>query len=142
MNVIYLFIVGILYGNFHPSEPETVDLQIVITNIDIIKGTIEMGVFKNPKTFLKKGQEYKIYSKKVTDNTILFNIKGIEKGSYAIAVYHDKNSDKECNKNFIGIPIEPYGFSKNFKPTMSKPKFEDCKITATENTSIEIKLLD
>lgn len=140
MHTLFLFYLGLFFGMFQPTE--TVDLQIVITNIHAIKGNVEMGIFKDPKTFLEKGQEYKSYSKKVTDDSVIFTIKGVSKGIYAFSVYHDKNSDKKCNLNFFGIPTESYGFSNNFKPTIRKPTFDECKINADKNMSILIKLID
>ncbi len=140
MKIILLFLVGILYGS--PETADTVDLKIVITNIHAIKGNIEMGIFNDPKIFLEKGKEYKSYTKKVTDDSVIFILNGVPKDNYAISVYHDKNADNKCNLNFIGIPVESYGFSKNFKPRFSKPKFEDCKIDAQKDMIITIKLLD
>ena len=140
MNIIFLLFLGLIYGN--PKPAETVDLKIVITNIHTIKGSMKMGIFNNPKTFLEKGQAYKNYTEKVTNNSVTFTINGVPKDNYAISVYHDKNSDNKCNLNFFGIPIEPYGFSKNFKPKLSKPDFDDCRIDVQQNMSITIKLID
>lgn len=140
MITIFLFYFGVYLGN--PQPRETVDLQIVITNISSVKGNIEMGIFKDPNTFLEKGKEYKTYTKKVINDSLIFVVNDVPKGDYSISVYHDKNSDKKCNLNFLGIPVEPYGFSKNFKPKFSKPKFDDCKINADKNMSILIKLTE
>ena len=123
-------------------QPETFDLKIVVTNINKLAGNIEMGVFNNQKSFLKKGREYKTYSQKVTNDTMVFLLNDIIKDNYAISIYHDINSDKECNLNFLGIPKEPYGFSRNYKPIISKPSFDDCKINVSQDISIVIELLD
>lgn len=140
MNFIFLLFFGIIYGN--PKPAETVDLKIVITNISALKGKMEMGIFNSPKTFLEKGQAYKTYTEKVTNDSLIFMLKGVPKDNYAVSVYHDKNSDNKCNLNFLGIPVEPYGFSKNFKPRLSKPGFDDCKINVQKNMSISIRLID
>ncbi len=140
MNIIMLLFLVILNGN--PKTVETVDLKITITNIKAIQGNMELGIFNQSKSFLIIGKEYKSYTKKVTGNTVVFLLEGVPKDDYAISVFHDKNADKKCNLNFFGIPVEPYGFSKNFKPTIKKPAFEDCKIDAQQNMSIGIKLID
>ncbi len=133
--LLSFFIVG--------SEPtETVDLKILVTNIKTLEGSIEMGIFNNPKAFLKKGSAYKTYSQKVTNDTMIFLLNGFKKDNYAISLYHDVNSDNECNLSFWGIPVEPYGFSRNFIPKLSKPSFNDCKINADQNMPIIIGLID
>jgi uncharacterized protein (DUF2141 family) len=138
----YLLLLILSFFGLGSADTETVDLKIVVTNINTLKGTIEMGVFNNPKTFLKQGKEYKVYSQKVSSDSVIFLLKGYKKDDYAISLYHDVNSDNECNLNFFGIPVEPYGFSRNFRPKLSKPSFNDCKITAYQDMSVNISLID
>lgn len=140
MHFIFILYYSLVSGLFQPKE--TVDLQIVVSNINNIKGNIELGIFDDASSFLKPGKEYKSYTKKVTKDSVVFTFTDIAKGNYAITVYHDVNSDKKCNLNFFGIPVEPYGFSQNFRPKIRKPKFDDCKINMNKNTSVLIKLID
>jgi uncharacterized protein (DUF2141 family) len=123
------------------SNAEKFDLKVTVTNIKTQKGRVEIGLFNDEKTFLVKGKEYRTYSKVVTNDTIVFVLTDLTKADYAVSLYHDINSDKECNLNFLGIPVEPYGFSNNFKPKLSKPSFNDCKIEMNNNRSIMIKLI-
>ena len=140
MKYLFLLLFRVICGD--SMQTETVDLKIVVTNIQTLKGSIEMGIFNNPKAFLKKGREYKTYTKRVTNDTIIFFLNGIKKDNYAVSLYHDINSDNQCNLSFWGIPVEPYGFSKNFKPKLSKPSFDNCKINAHQNMPIFIRLID
>lgn len=141
MNYVVFALLSVVFAAAEPSDA-TVDLKIMVTNINTLKGSIKLGVFNSQQTFLQKGQEYKTYSNKVTGDTAIFLLKGLTKAEYAISVYHDINADNECNLNFIGMPIEPYGFSRNYKPKYSKPSFKDCKIDASQNTPIAIRLID
>jgi len=69
------------------------------------------------------------------------SVKDLPKGEYAIAIMHDKNTDKICNTNFFGIPTEGYGFSRNYRPKLSAPTFDDCKIDVNSNLSITIEMI-
>lgn len=53
----------------------------------------------------------------------------IPPGDYGVMVYQDVNGNGRVDNNFIGIPREPYGFSRNAKPFLSKPGFDDVKFT-------------
>ena len=117
------------------------DIEVLVTNISLYQGSIKLAVFNEPEVFLEKNKSFKKYSKKVKNDTLLIRLKNIPKGKYAISLYHDINSDGECNLNFIGIPSEPYGFSNNFKPLLRKPSFSDCLFSAQEDTSICIALI-
>ncbi len=62
-------------------------------------------------------------------------------GDYAIAVYHDKNGNKEFDKNFLGIPKERFGMSSNPRFGTRSPKYEEAVITVPETgKKILIKL--
>lgn len=138
MNFLTLLLLSI-FSLFSPSE--TVDLEITITNIKTLKGNIELGVYNDPKLFLEKGKAFKSFTKKVSGDSMVIIVKDLPKAEYAVAIYHDVNSDNECNLNFFGFPVEPYGFSNNFKPKLSKPSFSDCKFQVNaKNPSIQIKL--
>lgn len=134
-----LLLFGILTGLSSSSNPK---LTIKISNIEKIKGEIKVGVFNTDTHFLKEGYAIKNYSVKVENNTAILTIVDLPKGEYAITMYHDQNSDNECNRNFIGIPKEPYAFSNNIKPKMSAPKYKDCKFDLTENKTLNIKLIN
>ncbi len=137
----YFLILALNFLSF-VNPVERVDLKITITNIKAQKGSILLGIFSSSETFLKKGKAFKGVTKSVTGDTMVFILKDLPKGDYAVSLFHDVNADQKCNLNFIGIPIEPYGFSRNFKPRMSKPSFSDCKISLNSNMSTTIKLID
>lgn len=65
----------------------------------------------------------------------------LPKGDYAISVYHDLNANEKLDKNFFGAPIEPYGFSRNFKPLLRAPRFDEVKISLNQDRKINISLL-
>ena len=53
----------------------------------------------------------------------------IPPGDYGVMVYQDVNNNGRVDNNFVGIPREPYGFSRNARPFLSKPGFDDVKVT-------------
>ena len=115
-------------------------LTIKIENIEFIDGYIRVGVFNASETFLKKDATFKKYKIAVEDSTETIIIDDLPKGEYAFILYHDKNSDGKMNRKFIGIPKEPYGFSNNVRPKLSKPTFEKCKFLLEDNLVLQITL--
>ncbi|MEM7062679.1 MAG: DUF2141 domain-containing protein [Cyanobacteria bacterium P01_B01_bin.77] len=62
-------------------------------------------------------------------------------GSYAVSVFHDANSDGEFNRNFVGMPAEGFGFSRNPGVLTGPPDFgEAVVLVAGVETRIEIEL--
>lgn len=115
-------------------------LTIKVENIEIVDGYIRIGIFNASDTFLKKSSTFKKYKIAVKDRTERIIIDDLPKGEYAFILYHDKNSDGKMNRKFIGIPKEPYGFSNNIRPKLSKPTFEECKFLLEDNLVMEIRL--
>lgn len=136
MNYLAIF----LYLFFATNSSETNTLTIIITNIENIQGSLKLGVFNSSEGFLERDRAFKTVSVKVKGNTQVVIIDDLPSGNYAISMYHDENSDEECNRNFMGIPTEPYAFSNNFRPKFSAPTFQDCEFQLTTDQSLNIEM--
>lgn len=55
-------------------------------------------------------------------------------GNYALAFFHDENSDGQLNTGAFDIPTEGFAFSNNPKIRFSAPKFNECVFTLFEGT--------
>jgi uncharacterized protein (DUF2141 family) len=77
----------------------------------------------------------------VDANEVKYTVQDMPPGDYAIAIYHDANTDGQCNSNFLGVPTECYGFSNNVKPFLSAPSFNATKFSLTKDRLLTIKLL-
>lgn len=137
MKFICIFFL-LIFNNILLSQNQ---LEIDVTNIKNIGGSLRIGVFNNPDAFLIIGQEFKTVEHKINNHAEKIYISNLPNGKYGIALYHDLNSDSRCNLNFFGIPLEGFGFSKNYRPIFSKPSFDNCVIEVVENTKININLL-
>ncbi len=61
----------------------------------------------------------------ISGEETLLSIRELPKGSFAIALFHDKNSNSVLDKNGI-IPAERFGFSNNPAIRFGAPSFDDC----------------
>lgn len=137
MNIVISFAL-ILASIFSNGNPE---LIINVTNIKATKGEIRVIIYNTSDNFLEEGADVKIYAKSVDEMLETIVIDDLPKGDYSIFLYHDENSDDECNLNFFGIPQEGYGFSNNFRPKLSAPDFDDCKFSLKERTVLDVELI-
>jgi uncharacterized protein (DUF2141 family) len=60
------------------------------------------------------------------------SVKGVPPGTWAVLAYQDENVNGELDTNFIGIPKEPYGFSRDARSKFGPPGFEDAAIEVSE----------
>ncbi|MBI5919491.1 MAG: DUF2141 domain-containing protein [Nitrosomonadales bacterium] len=45
-------------------------------------------------------------------------------GRYAVAAFQDRNGNHKLDSNFVGMPTELYGFSRDARNLLSAPSFE------------------
>lgn len=78
-----------------------------------------------------------------TKRNLSFTFKNLESGSYAVALFHDKNSNEKLDTNFIGIPKEGFGFSNNPRVLTGPPSFNKASFELKTNSKLTktIKLL-
>jgi len=62
-------------------------------------------------------------------------VKDVPPGTWAVLAYQDENENKELDRNFIGIPKENYGFSRNPVSRFGPPSFEDAAIELREGAN-------
>lgn len=60
-------------------------------------------------------------------------------GEYALLVFHDKNTSGDLDKNFIGIPREPVGFSRGYRPT-GPPAFDRAKFQVSDQDMVRFNV--
>ncbi len=72
---------------------------------------------------------YRITHEKITNNACQITFKNLPKGSYAVTVLHDENSNGKIDKRFL-LPLEGIGFSNyqslgiSNRPSFGKASFE------------------
>jgi uncharacterized protein (DUF2141 family) len=102
-------------------------LIVEITNIKEFKGRIEIGLYNDPEVYLSETEQYKVLFIPIDDYIVYAVFDTIPEGKYAISLMQDLNVDRKMERNFIGFPKEPYGFSNNYHPRFRAPDFEDAE---------------
>ncbi|MCP4442754.1 MAG: DUF2141 domain-containing protein [Aureispira sp.] len=137
---IFIIIIIILATFWNSSTAQEGTLKVKVTNIEKASGTMQIGLYNLASQFPQKGKEYKKVRVRVSDKETTYTFKNLPKGEYAVALYHDSNSDGECNTNWVGVPTEGYGFSNNVMPLLSAPSFWRTKFSVADFKAISIAL--
>lgn len=106
---------------------QNADIVVQLENLEPGEGSVNVALFRTAEEFTD--DPYKTLRQKIKtgQSGASLSFKDIQPGTYAIAVYQDLNDNGELDTNFVGIPKEPYGFSNNYRPTMSSPSFNKAK---------------
>ncbi len=122
-----------------PGGRATIILKV--TGLRSEKGQVKIAVFNSPEKWLG---EQPIYSTtiNVDGQSVTWKIKDVPYGDYGVAVLDDENGNGKMDKNVLGMPLEPYGFSNNVRITFGPPSWDKAKFTvkgSTTEVSIEVK---
>ena len=115
------------------------DIRLHITGFSHPLGDVQIGLYNQAKGFLHTNHTYKKIIRKAK-NSLYCRFKNIPKGTYAVAIFHDANSNGKLDTNFIGIPREQTGTSNNIAAHFGPPSFEKAKFTHTGETKLSIRL--
>jgi uncharacterized protein (DUF2141 family) len=61
----------------------------------------------------------------ITNKAARCTFEHVAAGTYAVSVFHDENGNMKLDKNFLGIPIEGIGVSRDAKGFMGPPRFDN-----------------
>lgn len=76
----------------------------------------------------------------VERTTVECRWEGLAAGEYAVAASVDFNGNGKTDKNFFGIPKEPWGVSNNVRPGMRAPRFREAKFTVAEGETVQLEI--
>lgn len=129
----------VLFTSLEQATNKT-NLTVDIQNIKSLTGQMNVAIFrpcdKFPDCRPLDGKRVDVRNGRLQ---VAFDV---EPGEYAVAVYHDINNNGKLDTKLFGIPKEPFGFSNNYRPIVSAPNFDDCRITiGSTDKTISIKLL-
>ncbi len=106
------------------------------------EGKVFAALFDAADKFPKKGSEKfgQIAPTKGTRLRLVFS--DLPPGRYAVSAFLDRNGNEALDTNILGIPKEPYGFSRDARGTMGPPGFADAAFEhegKDQQISIELK---
>ncbi|MGK7389001.1 MAG: DUF2141 domain-containing protein [Candidatus Cyclobacteriaceae bacterium M2_1C_046] len=139
MKAVKIFMTLLFFSSM--TYAQTGKMVIKVTGIKKNDGAIAIALFNDPETFLK--ESYDNYYYEIEGSTMTIEIPDLPPGRYAVSLFHDINSNKKMDKNFIGIPKEPFGFGNNAMGMFGPPGFNDSSIgikpNQTSRTEIRLK---
>ena len=120
---------------FSGNEDKNTAVQLSFTNCQPGKGIIYLRVGNENDELIKT---VKIDLSRTNDGYKLSNLAA---GKYTIRCFQDLNGNERLDKNFMGIPTEPYGFANNPKIRFGPPSIQEqtFEIKGRKKLTIQMK---
>lgn len=137
--LVFLLLCTTVSTGFRKADADTFTIRILNAQQG---SSILISLCNNASQWTDKGFMMKRFERMQAGRNDL-EIPELKSGTYAFALFEDRNGNDKMDKNFIGIPKEPYAFSNNKKPRLSVPSFKDCSFRYEGGKQVmEIRLLD
>lgn len=139
---ILYFLLAVVFAA-HPAKDPAKEgvLHLQISNVEEAQGWIWVGVYDSEDNFLIK--EKAIVEGMEVDGVGKLDmlVDHVKFGSCAVAVFHDINGNGEMDRNWLGIPTEPYAFSRKPRSKWRLPRFDEVAFTfKPKQTNLSVTL--
>jgi uncharacterized protein (DUF2141 family) len=132
-NILSLFASGLLSSAVLTAPADAQDsasanatLVVRIGNV-APRGIVRLGLFTQAEYPKDNGTWVASADVPAIGGETVVTLQNVPVGTYAIEVYQDLNSNGKIDSNFLGLPKEPYGFSRDARPWLSRPAFSRVK---------------
>jgi uncharacterized protein (DUF2141 family) len=99
------------------------NLTITIETVSPRGGILRLGLYDAVGYPNDKSKPIASADVPVSGAVMTITLKDIPPGRYAIESFQDVNVNGKMDTSWIGLPLEPYGFSRDAKAILSKPGF-------------------
>ena len=146
--IVVLIAAGSLYFQGNASAQLTGNLTVEVNGLQGQEGNVCFKVFSGSPGFPNDNDSaVQRTCVPIADNLpedpedpFAHTFENLEAGSYAAAIYHDRNADEQLNRGALGIPVEGYGFSNDAPAVTGPPEFGDAVFIIGNNTTVPIQM--
>lgn len=112
-------------------------IEVTVTTTAPATGKIHLAIYATEAAFLAEKADYgKVVGLQRSKAEIATAMEGLPPGQYVIAGFHDVNGNGKLDKNFMGIPMEPYGFSREPGNKWKRPDWKNIVDKVDESHSV------
>ncbi len=116
-------------------------VSVDITNVQKGDGPVMIALCVDPIRFKQRNCQL-VRKIKASSKSVEVSFSNIKPSGYAAIVYQDLNNNGQFDKNFFGIPEEPFGFSGNPNLKFGAPDFLESRVLIEKpHTRIPITLI-
>ncbi len=116
------------------------DLRVRLSGIEEEVGSVRVALFASASDFDAGNQlaGHFTVARKSGVEVVFVNL---PPGRYGISSFHDVNGNDALDRNLVGMPTEPFGFSRDARGRFGPPSFEDLAVEmGSEDVTLEIAL--
>jgi uncharacterized protein (DUF2141 family) len=112
------------------AESSCDSLCFHVINLRNNRGKVICTIFNSPVAFPSEDEKsLRSTSAPIANRSAVCEFRGLPAGAYAVVAFHDENSDGAFNQNWLGMPKEGFGFSRDAPARFSPPSFNSARLS-------------
>ena len=122
----------------HAQAGPAASLTIRVENLSPAGGMLRLGLYDRAHYPDDNSKPVASADVKVSGNEMVINLHGIAPGTYALETFQDVNANGEMDITWLGFPEEPFGFSRDVRPRLRKPSFNQVAFTLAPGENMQV----
>lgn len=112
-----------------PAAAKTGTVIVDIVGLHSAQGRVYVAMYCGEAGF--PDDKKKACASKITDaqkGRVRVVFEAVRAGEFAVSMIHDENSNRTLDRNFLGIPKEGWGTSRDAKASFGPPSYSDARL--------------
>lgn len=125
---------------FACTPAQAAGLDLTVTDLRTQQGSLRIAIADSAAGWSDTEKAVAGIARKPQGTEETFHFHDLPPGSYAVMVMQDENDNGKLDSNFMGMPVEGYGFGNN-PDVMRKPTFEEARFElGADGAAITVRL--
>ena len=120
-----------------PVQPGAATLVIHVQDVSPRGGILRLGLYDEARYPDDDSTPVASADVRAASGETVITLKNVAPGTYAIETYQDLNSNDKMDTSWFGFPLEPFGFSRDARPRLSKPAFAQVKFELAPGMNVQ-----
>ena len=137
-----ILVAGLLLAASMLSAQTDVTLEVTVVDFENADGAAGIAVWNGSEGFPEEIEHAidTIYVP-IAEGVATATLGPFPPGTYAVTVFHDKNDNQEFDKNWIGMPREAWGMTRDPRPRLRAPRFDEADVDFEAGThKVELRV--
>ncbi|MBL8897206.1 MAG: DUF2141 domain-containing protein [Planctomycetes bacterium] len=123
------------------SPRGSASLAVTVEGFESAKGELYFALFFGPEGFPDASERAaRGLHLPIAGTSVRAEFNDLPAGPLAVAAFHDENASGALDKNWLGLPIEPWGVSNNASAFLGPPRFQDARLELAEGQKLEVRI--
>jgi uncharacterized protein (DUF2141 family) len=135
---IVLFTAGAFLAGLDRPAAAAANLTIHVQNVLPAGGVLRLGLYDAARYPDDNSKPVLSADVPAIAGETVITFHAVPAGTYAIQTFQDVNANDKMDTSWLGLPLEPFGFSRDATPFLSKPSFDEVKFVLEDGEHSQV----